>query len=118
MQRSSSFCQLRSKEILSHFKAKGLYNAKVLFRYAEIILKPFIKEAKLNELKERGLTVETGLQISYASASDSAALAVIQEKTDVAIMSWPNYTKLNDEIKKQVEINNLRRRLEELTSSK
>jgi phosphonate transport system substrate-binding protein len=64
----------------------------------------FVTLTGLNELKERGLTVETGLQISYASASDSAALAVIQEKTDVAIMSWPNYTKLNDEIKKQVAV--------------
>jgi phosphonate transport system substrate-binding protein len=64
----------------------------------------FVTLTGLEELKQRGLIAEKNANVSYASASDSTALAVIQGKADVAIMSWPNYTKLNDEIKKQVAV--------------
>lgn len=65
----------------------------------------FVTLTGLQELNHRGLTVENGsLTVNYASASDSAALAVVQGKADVAIMSWPNYVKLNDEIKKQIHV--------------
>jgi phosphonate transport system substrate-binding protein len=64
----------------------------------------FVTLTGLEELKLRGLITEKNANVSYASASDSTALAVIQGKADIAIMSWPNYTKLNDEIKKQVAI--------------
>jgi phosphonate transport system substrate-binding protein len=64
----------------------------------------FVTLTGLHELNNRGLVAGKDINISYASASDSAALAVTQQKADVAIMSWPNYTKLNDDIKKQVAI--------------
>lgn len=64
----------------------------------------FVTLTGLHELKTRGLSKAEDIQIKYASASDSAALAVIQGKADVAIMSWPNYTKLNDDVKPQVNI--------------
>ncbi len=65
----------------------------------------FVTLTGLQELNYRGLTVENGsLTVNYASASDSAALAVAQGRTDIAIMSWPNYVKLNDEIKKQIHV--------------
>lgn len=64
----------------------------------------FVTLTGLDELQKRGIIKEHDVNVSYASASDSTALAVIQGKADVAIMSWPNYTKLNDEIKKQVAV--------------
>ncbi len=63
----------------------------------------FVTLTGLNYLKEIGLTT-TDLQVSYASASDSASLMVTQGKADVAIMSWPNYTKLNDDLRSKVAV--------------
>lgn len=64
----------------------------------------FVTLTGLEELQKRGIIKANDNTINYASASDSTALAVIQGKADIAIMSWPNYTKLNDEIKKQVAV--------------
>lgn len=41
---------------------------------------------------------------SYSSASDSAAAILLNGEADLAIMSLPNYLKLNDNTKEQVKI--------------
>jgi phosphonate transport system substrate-binding protein len=64
----------------------------------------FVTLTGLHYLKEIGLSSEADIKVSYASASDSASLMVTQGKADIAIMSWPNYTKLNDELRNKVAV--------------
>lgn len=64
----------------------------------------FVTLTGLKELADRGLTTKTGLSIEYASASDSTALAVSQGKADIAIVSKPNYNKLPESTRQQLQI--------------
>jgi phosphonate transport system substrate-binding protein len=64
----------------------------------------FVTLTGIEALKNMGLSHNTGMHIEYTSASDSTALAVVQGKADLAIMSLPNFNKLNDTVKNQLAI--------------
>lgn len=55
-------------------------------------------------LEEQGLHERKELQYTYSSASDSAAAILLNDNADMAIMSLPNYLKLDDETKQKVSL--------------
>lgn len=56
-------------------------------------------------LETKGLVEGKDIQYSYhTSASDSLATILISDNADLVIMSWPNYLKLNNDIKSKVTI--------------
>lgn len=55
-------------------------------------------------LEDQGFHEGKELQYAYSSASDSAAAILLNDKTDMCIMSLPNYQKLSDETREKVFI--------------
>lgn len=47
---------------------------------------------------------QNNIIIQYSNASDNAAIMLTQDKADLAIMSLPNFNKLNDAIRTQLNI--------------
>jgi len=55
-------------------------------------------------LETNGFIENNNITYSYSSASDSAAAILLNGEADLAIMSLPNYLKLNDNTREQVKI--------------
>jgi phosphonate transport system substrate-binding protein len=65
----------------------------------------FVTLTGLQALHETELGVgQNNLNVQYSTASDNAAILLTQDKADIAIMSLPNYNKLNDTLRAQVNI--------------
>jgi len=65
----------------------------------------FVTLTGLQALHEAELGVgQDNLNVQYSTASDNAAILLTQDKADIAIMSLPNYNKLNDTLRTQLNV--------------
>jgi phosphonate transport system substrate-binding protein len=55
-------------------------------------------------LEEQGFHENKEISYTYSSASDSAAAILLNDNADMAIMSLPNYLKLDEETKQKVSL--------------